>query len=294
MKRPKVTVIGSINMDLVVSASKMPEKGETLLGDDFHTYPGGKGANQAVAAARSGAEVTMIGAVGDDSFGENLMNHLDNEGVDVSKVTRKKEVSTGIATIILAENDNRIIVTPGANHRLTSEEINDLQETIVTSDLVLFQLETPMNVVVQASKVASKAGVPAILNPAPYQSIPEELLEAIDYLTPNETEVEALYKEIGEKKWEDKMIVTMGARGVRYTNDGKVEKVEGHTVEIADTTGAGDTFNGALAAKLASGNELKESIVFANAAAALAVQKIGAQSGMPEKDEVEKLLQEMR
>ncbi|WP_347861963.1 ribokinase [Salimicrobium sp. PL1-032A] len=291
MSKPKVTVVGSINMDLVVSASKMPAKGETLIGDGFHTYPGGKGANQAVAAARAGAEVTMIGAVGADSFGEELISDLEREGIDVSKVKKKQESPTGIATIILAENDNRIIVTPGANHTLTGGEIDDLHETIIHSDIVLFQLETPMEVVRHAADIARSAGVPVILNPAPYHPVPEALMEAVQYITPNETEAEALYEDHAEKSFKDKLIVTMGAEGIRYREGGHIE---GHVVDAVDTTGAGDTFNGVLAAELASGHDLDVSIMFANAAAALAVQKIGAQSGMPHRDEVEQFLKDAR
>ncbi|SIS39797.1 ribokinase [Salimicrobium flavidum] len=294
MRKPKVTVVGSINMDLVVSASRMPEKGETLMGDDFHTYPGGKGANQAVAATRAGADVTLIGAVGVDSFGQELMTHLEKQKVNMSLVTRKKDVPTGIATIILAENDNRIIVTPGANHSLTPEDIKKQEETIRNSDIVLFQLETPVEVVIKAAELAHQAGVKTILNPAPFQPIPEELFETIKYFTPNETEVKELTSGGMDGRLQKKLIVTMGEQGVSYTQDEQSKHVAAYKVNAIDTTGAGDTFNGSLAAKLASGSELNEAIDFANASAALSVEKAGAQNGMPEKEEVEKYLQGVR
>ncbi|MBY7144373.1 ribokinase [Virgibacillus sp. NKC19-3] len=285
-KASTVCVVGSINMDLTISTTKMPDQGETILGDNFATYPGGKGANQAVAAARVGADVNMIGAVGDDAFGTTLLDHLKHEGISIEGITMMHEVATGIATIILSENDNRIIVAPGANHAVLPELIEKNREQIKHSDVVLMQLEIPIETVVRTLKIAREYDIPVIVNPAPYQSLPDELLTGSTFFTPNEIEVEAMKNDPLFDSIREKLIVTKGDEGVEFYNNG-TNHVPGFNVEVKDTTGAGDTFNGALAARLGSGLSIDEVVQFANAAAALSVTKVGAQGGMPTKQEVE-------
>lgn len=283
MKKPKITVIGSINMDLVVSADQSPDQGETLLGNDFQMIPGGKGANQAVAAARLGADVTLIGCVGDDAFGEAALLNLQAEGVDTSCIEQVKNTPTGIANILITGGDNRIIVVPGANNAVTGERVIGYEDVINRSDLIMMQLEIPVKTVTFVCGYAEDLGIPVLLNPAPVQRISAKALESVSWLTPNESEEKALKVTPALR---DKLIVTMGKQGVRFFKDGKQSDVPGYHVDVVDTTGAGDTFNGALAVQVASGEALKDAICFANAAAALSVTKFGAQAGMPSKKDV--------
>jgi ribokinase len=294
MVNRKITVIGSINMDLVTSTNVIPKGGETVLGDSFHTIPGGKGANQAVAAARLGADVTMIGCVGDDSFGQVLREHMNHQGIHTENVESVPNMASGIASITLSEGDNRIIVVPGANNYVTPEFIDKNEESISNSSMLLLQLEIPIVSVIRAAELAKKHLVPIILNPAPIQRLPKELLEMVDYLTPNEHEQEMLfaslngtYKEL--EKIKEKCIVTKGAKGVVVYQNGELE-IPSFQVEVVDTTGAGDSFNGALAVALCEGFELVEACQFANAVGAISVTKLGAQSGMPTRKEVEEFL----
>ncbi len=281
-KKPKVTVIGSINMDLTVQTTIMPKQGETVLGDNFATYPGGKGANQAVAAARLGADVQMLGAVGNDVFGKDLVHHLQNEGIDTSAIARSEKEATGTATIILSNQDNRIIVAAGANKEVTPSYIQDHLELIQESDIILTQLEIPLETITYLSELKKDLDVPMILNPAPYQPLPASVIEAFDYLTPNETEAELFKKELQEDRSEDKWITTRGSEGVTIYKDGELVTVPSYDVTVEDTTGAGDTFSGALATKLAEGYSIEQAVQTANAAAALSIMKKGAQSGMPD------------
>ncbi|MCA0972145.1 ribokinase [Halobacillus litoralis] len=276
-----VTIIGSINMDLTVTTDRVPDQGETVLGKKFATYPGGKGANQAVASARLGADVHMIGAVGHDPFGTDLKAHLLNEGVDVTHVSTIQEASTGTATIIVCDNDNRIIVAPGANAYVTPEYMKGCEALLKESDMLLVQLEIPIETVEWIAGFARAHHIPLIVNPAPIQPLPESIVEGASFFTPNEREAESLQVK------EEKLITTLGAQGVSFTVNGNKKIVEGFSVEVRDTTGAGDTFNGALATLLASGSGLEEACLKANVAAALSVQKEGAQGGMPTLEEVE-------
>jgi ribokinase len=224
-----ITVIGSINMDLVTSTTQIPKVGETVLGNSFHTIPGGKGANQAVAAARLGADVTMVGAVGNDSFGKTLVEHLTNEGINTENIVKVKDTSTGIASIIVSEADNSIIVVPGANNHITPEVINKHKDKIINSNILLLQLEIPLESVTRAVELAKKHGIRTILNPAPIQRLPKELLEMVDYLTPNGHEQTLLFDSIyGTEeelaKFKEKCIVTKGSKGVMvYKNGERIE-----------------------------------------------------------------------
>ncbi|WP_254901209.1 ribokinase [Tuberibacillus sp. Marseille-P3662] len=290
---PKVTVIGSMNMDLVAETERRPEPGETVLGEQFTMNPGGKGFNQAVAAARLGADVQMIGRVGDDAFGREIISHLAKEGMSTNHVEQVTDTSTGTATIVVSEGENNIVVVPGANHRLSPEDLENVEPTIADSDIVLLQLETPMDTVTAAARVARRHHVPVILNPAPYQALPTALVHQIDYLTPNEHEHRLMHHDALLDHFDNPLIVTKGSAGTDVYNHGKGSTVQGYTVDPIDTTGAGDAFNGGLAARLASGSSLTEAVRYANAVGARAVTKLGAQSGMPTHQEVLQLMDEM-
>ena len=292
----KITVIGSINMDLVTSTTQIPKVGETVLGQSFHSIPGGKGANQAVAAARLGGDVTMIGAVGDDSFGRTLVDHLTHQGINTKNIIEVKDVSSGIASIILSAADNSIIVVPGANNSITPEIIEKHEDIIRASSILLLQLEIPLESVIRAIELAKKHGVLTILNPAPIQKLPKNLLEMVDFVTPNEHEQELLFASVeGTEKdlanLKEKCIVTKGSKGVVIYKNGKKVEIPSVQVEAVDTTGAGDSFNGALAYALCEGLEIVEACRFANVVGAISVTKLGAQTGMPTKKEVEEFLQ---
>lgn len=292
MHKPKVTVIGSINMDMVTATSRIPGKGETLIGEGFNMVPGGKGANQAVAAARLGADVNLIGRVGDDHFGEILTEQLVKERVSVTGVEPVTGESSGVATILLAEQDNRIMVTPGANNHVTPEYVARYTSIIKESDIVLLQLEIPLQTVEYVTGYCNQEGIPVILNPAPAQLLSDSLLSNVSYVTPNETEALEITENIAG--FEDKMIVTLGEAGVRYKLDQKEVIVPGFPVNPVDTTGAGDTFNGALAVAFAKGEEMEQAISYANAAAALSVLHFGAQGGMPDATAVKNFLNERK
>jgi ribokinase len=292
----KITIIGSINMDLVTSTTQIPKVGETVLGYSFHTIPGGKGANQAVAAARLGTDVTMIGAVGDDSFGKTLVEHLTNEGINTESILKVEDNSTGIASIILWEADNSIIVVPGANNHITPEVIERHEDKIINSNILLVQLEIPLESVNRAVELAKKHGIRTILNPAPIQKLPKDLLEMVDFVTPNEHEQALLFASIDGtdqelEKLKEKCIVTKGSKGVMIYKNGEKVEIPSIQVEAVDTTGAGDSFNGALATALCEGLEIEEACRFANVVGAISVTKLGAQTGMPTKKEVEEFLQ---
>lgn len=279
----KIVVVGSINMDLVTSVKKVPVAGETVMGETFATMPGGKGANQAVAAARLGAEVSMIGCLGRDYLGDELLEVLKKEGIQTEAVKRV-EGSSGTASIILSEGDNRIIVVPGANHKVKPEWIEENRSLIEESDLLLVQLEVPLNCVQKALEIAKAAGTTTILNPAPITQLPAEIVQSADYITPNEHEYQALLEDFSNEELYSKLIITLGDEGVLYYEDGKKRQIPAHSVKVCDTTGAGDTFNGALGVAICEGSKLGEAIRFANKAAALSITKMGAQKGMPTKE----------
>ncbi len=287
----KIVVIGSASMDLVVTSTKRPGAGETVLGDSFKTVPGGKGANQAVAAARLGADVTMIGCVGEDSFGEMILSNLKSNGVITDHVEPVTGMESGTAHIILAEGDNSIVVVKAANDRITPDYVKQAAEVIQSADIVLIQQEIPEETVVHVSELCAKYQVPLMLNPAPARPVPSSVIERAAYITPNEHEAAILFGDepLGDvlRRYPNKLIVTEGKRGVRYFDGLQEVVVPGYKVEAVDTTGAGDTFNGAFAVALSEGMSIADSLRFANRAASLSVMKFGAQGGMPSRLEVE-------
>jgi len=290
----KMTIIGSSSMDLVVIASKRPNKGETILGESFKTVPGGKGANQAVAAARLGAEVYMVGCVGDDGFGKEIVNNFVSNGVFTTHVEPVTHTETGTAHITLAEGDNSIIVVKGANHYVTPNFVEKALDVIRESDIVLIQQEIPEETVEYVAEICHANNVPLLLNPAPARPIQKTVIEKATYITPNEWEASVLFenKDIHEalKEYPNKLLITEGKNGVRFYDGEKEVLVPAYEVEAVDTTGAGDTFNAAFAVGIAEGKSIKESIRFANRAASLSVTKFGAQGGMPTREEVERNL----
>lgn len=290
----KVTVIGSSSMDLVVTSNIRPGAGETVLGESFKTVPGGKGANQAVAAARLGADVSMIGCVGEDHYGKAILENFKSNGVSVKNVKPVTESDSGTAHIILAEGDNSIVVVKGANDYITPDYVEKAKEKIKEADIVLIQQEIPEETVEYVAHLCQELKVPLLLNPAPARPLKAEVIEQVSYITPNEHEAEFLFegkeKEEVLKQYPNKLFITEGKQGVRYFNGEKEVLVPSYQVETIDTTGAGDTFNAALAVALAEGMGFEKGIQFANRAASLSVTKFGAQGGMPTRKEVEESL----
>jgi ribokinase len=279
-------------MDLVTVAAKMPLQGETITGQAFSTFPGGKGANQAVAAARLGAEVYMLGKVGNDLFGKKLKELLTQENVNTDFVEVAMNKETGTASIIISDDDNRIIVVPGANNEVTPEWVSCHEEQIRKSDILLLQLEIPLESVKKAAHIAKQHKIPVILNPAPYQKLPADLLKDVTYLTPNEHEYKQLLEEATKEEFDSirlKSIITKGEEGVEFLLNNEKVLVNAQKVEVVDTTGAGDTFNGALAVALSKQRGLKEAVLFASIAGSLSVTKLGAQSGMPSLNDVKEI-----
>ncbi|UEX90252.1 ribokinase [Staphylococcus ratti] len=285
----KIFVIGSVSMDLVVSTSVVPRKGETVLGDLFFTTTGGKGANQAVAAARLGNNVHMIGRIGDDDFGQEIVQNFKRNQVDVTGLNVVPEMATGTAHITLADNDNSIIVVPSANNEVTYDNIKAQLESIQSGDIVLLQQEIPADTVEKVLAHCKKRGITSILNPAPYRAVDEAVIDNADIITPNETESKALFEgklDDALERYPNKLIVTIGDKGARYFNGQEHITVKGFKREVKDTTGAGDTFNGALAVGLQKGFALDKAIELANLAASFSVTGMGAQGGMPTWEEV--------
>ena len=291
----RIVVVGSINMDLVTVAPRFPAPGETLLGERFLTVHGGKGANQAVAAARLGAEVALVGAVGDDAFGAQMHEGLRHEGVDTTHMARLDDCASGTASISVADGENQIVVVPAANARVTPAQVEAAHEAIASADAVLVQMEIPLETVEATLRLGHRLGVPVILNPAPAQKLPVDWLKLARYVTPNQLELATL---LGADPAEDfqqlmrrapcPVVLTRGAEGAWYREQGEPEHQPGFKVEAIDSTGAGDTFNAALAVFLHEG--LPEAVRKACAAAALSVSKLGAQGGMPQRQELDVLL----
>ena len=291
----RIVVVGSINMDLVTQAPRFVSPGETILGERFLTVPGGKGAHQAVDAARLRAEVALVGALGRDAFGDQLQGGLDREGIALEHVCRLDDEASGTASITVADGENQIIVVPAANARVTPAQVEQARILIARADAVLVQMEIPLDTVEATLRLGHRLGVPVILNPAPAQKLPAEWLKLARYVTPNQHELAIL---LGADPTEDfrmlmqrapcPVVLTRGSDGAWYREQGEPVHQSGFHVDVVDSTGAGDTFNAALAVFLHEG--LPAAVRKACAAAALSVGKLGAQGGMPGLREVETLL----
>ena len=298
-----LVVVGSLNMDLVIEVDRIPKIGETIKGDEMSYLIGGKGSNQAVSACRLGNDVSMIGCVGNDTFGDKILKHLKEEGVNIDGIKCDEATFTGIATIFKTKEDNSIVVIPGANDFCNTDLIDENIETIKSADVLIVQLEIPMETVEYALKIAKENGVKTILNPAPARKLSKEILKNADFITPNETEFEIIANKNfnDENELEESMIawqaenpltrlvVTRGKDGSSYVEGDEVETIKTIKVDVLDTTGAGDTFNGSLAHGVSHNLLISEAVAFAGTAASLSVTKFGAQTGMPKLEEVNKI-----
>jgi ribokinase len=306
--RPRIVVVGSLVFDFVARAKRLPRKGETILGESFGMFPGGKGANQAVQASRLGAEVYLIGRVGDDALGEQLITSLQTSGVSTEFVRRDPSVKTAACCIhVDSKGNNSIIIVPEANMACSKEDIDAARAVIQSADMVLCQLEIALPTVAYAVGLAAEYEVPAILNPAPAQEIPSDLCANVTILTPNEIEAEMLSGvPASSAGWESAaankllalgpktIVLTLGERGA-YLADAKQEHlIPAYPVPVVDATAAGDAFNGALAVALAEKMKMEQAIAFANAAGALATTRDGAQPSLAMRSEVEDLQKERR
>jgi ribokinase len=298
---PKIVVVGSFNTDMTAYTDRMPRPGETVIGQKFVTGPGGKGSNQAVAAARLGAEVTFIGRIGQDVFAEIGLGLWKQEGINTDFVIHDPDNATGVAPIwVDGSGENMIIVVPGANLAVSLNDIDAAANVIAQADIIICQLEINFDALTHALQVARKHGVQTILNPAPAASISRDLVALADYLTPNETELEVLAGQAGSNieaaarslitTDTQTVVVTLGAQGACWVNKNDTGVIPTFPVEVVDTTGAGDAFNGGFAVALAEGKGLEEAVRFGNATAALSVTKLGTAPSMPYRDQVEALL----
>jgi len=282
----KIFVVGSINTDLVIKAPYMPQKGETLTGEGFFTAHGGKGANQAVAAARLGGKVIMCGCVGNDGFGKESIASLQADGVDVSHIRSVNNMPTGTAVIIVVDCDNRIILDKGANGCLTKQDIDKTLEMAQAGDIYLTQLENPIDIIGYGLKKAKEKGMLVVLNPAPANLQIEPYLGYCDLITPNETEVELLGGRETLLKKVDKLLVTLGGEGFEIITKNGSQKYPCIKITPVDTTAAGDTLCGGLVAYLAEGYSLEEAAKFGSKAATIACTRQGAQPSIPTRKEV--------
>jgi ribokinase len=296
--------MGSSNTDLAIKMDHLPKPGETILGGQFSTAAGGKGANQAVAAARAGATVTFIARIGQDSFGDQALAGFVADGINVDYVIRDRASPSGVALIfVAASGENSIAVASGSNGKLTPADVKKARPAFHQADGLVLQLESPLDTVQAAAEMAAQIGLPVILNPAPAQPLPKSLLRRISVLTPNEHEAALLTgltvknssnaasaASVLHAKGIHNVIITMGPRGAFVSVNGSGEMVPGYKVKPLDTTAAGDVFTGALAVALAEGRALFEAARFANAAAALSVTRLGAQPSAPRRKEIEQLL----
>ncbi|MBN1479227.1 ribokinase [candidate division KSB1 bacterium] len=297
----RITVVGSSNTDMIIKVPRIPRPGETILGGTFQIAAGGKGANQAVAAARAGGHVSFVARVGDDIFGEQAIQGFQSDKIGVDYVIKDKNAPSGVAEIFVAEDgENSIAVASGANANLSPADVEAARHVITSADILVLQLESPIDTVTAAAKLARDNGVQVILNPAPAQRLADELLQNISIITPNETEAEILTgiavqdEATAEKaafmlraKGIKIVIITLGARGVYISSEFFSGAQTGFKVDPVDTTAAGDVFNGALSVAVAEGRSLQDAVRFAQAAAALSVTKLGAQPSAPLRAEIE-------
>lgn len=304
----KIVVVGSSNTDLIIKVSEIPRPGETLLGGEFMTFPGGKGANQAVAAARAGGDVVFIASVGNDPYGEEAIKGYKLDNINTENIKVCKGVPSGIAMITISgRGENAITVASGANSLLSPADLEEAEEPFHEADYMLVQLETPLDTVQKAVELCSDLNTRVILNPAPAAKLPDEILKRVSIITPNETEAESLTGIIVtdeltaavaagalHKRGIETVIITMGSKGAFLSDrsSGTSKMIAGFKVDAMDTTAAGDVFNGQLAVSLAEGADLEKAIVQAHAAAALSVQKLGAQSSIPRREETDYYLQD--
>ncbi|KJF81669.1 ribokinase [Photobacterium angustum] len=300
----KLVVLGSVNADHVLQVPSFPRPGETLHGRNYQVIPGGKGANQAVAAARLNADIGFIACVGDDAFGMLMHDNFVKDGIDVRGVKTEVGTPTGIAMIQVSDcGENSICLSAEANNKLTEQAIESDLDTIRQAEYLLMQLETPMCGIEKAAKVAKLANTTVILNPAPARELSDKLLACVDVITPNETEAEVLTgvtvtdnqsaqqaADILHGKGIKTVMITLGAKGVWLSQNGSGDIISGFRVEATDTTAAGDTFNGALVTGLLEDLDLESAIKFAHAAAAISVTRFGAQTSIPTREEVDLFL----
>lgn len=303
-----IVVVGSLNMDLVVRVPRHPRLGETILGNQFQTFPGGKGANQAVAAARLGGTVRMIGRVGSDGFGASLLTAVSTDGVDTQFILSDPDTATGVALITVDENgENSIVVASGANARVTPEQIRQSQSAFENASVLLLQLECPLPAILEAVQIAVEQEIKVILNPAPAQPLPTDLLRKVDYLIPNQTELGLLaypdqpnhpdtlqpavqlMQEMGIKN----LLVTLGSDGVLVIDRQHTVHLPAYTVPVVDSVAAGDAFVGAFAVALSEGKPVLEAARWGNAAGALSVTRHGAQPSLPTRAELTQFLSEV-
>lgn len=289
----KLAVVGSINADISVTAERIPQKGETVRGSSVSTSPGGKGANQAVAMARLGADVEMFGCVGDDENGRQMLKNLRQKGVGISHVCVLKGVPTGMAMITVGESDNTVVIVAGANQMVNQAYVELIKEQLKAYDLVVLQQEIPLDAVYDVIDFCWENQIPVVLNPAPAAAVPMEIVDKATYLTPNEHEAKLIFGEQTEmdallRQYPEKLIITQGEKGVSVCRkSGEILNVPARKSTVVDTTGAGDTLNGAFAVRIAAGDDIESALRYANIAAGLSVEKSGAQGGMPTNAEVE-------
>lgn len=308
MSKKNIIVVGSSNTDMIIKLDHIPRPGETILGGEFVTAAGGKGANQAVGAARAGGKVTFIARVGRDMFGDKAVAGFVKEGINTNYILRDKSLPSGVALIFVAKDgENSIAVAGGANGSLSPADVKKAGKVFAGASVLVMQLETPLNTVQVAAELAEKAGVRVILNPAPARPLPDKLLRKISIITPNETEAELLTgvrvnSEAAASRAASKLlargvkmvILTLGARGAFVADKTGRQLVTGFKVKAVDTTAAGDIFNGALAVALAEGKPLLDAVRFANAAAAISVTRFGAQPSAPGRKEIEQKMSSHR
>ncbi|HHQ6722959.1 TPA: ribokinase [Serratia fonticola] len=306
METAKLVVLGSINADHILNINQFPQPGETVIGQQYKVAFGGKGANQAVAAGRSGADIAFIACVGADDIGERIRQQLATDRIDTQPIEAIADSTTGVALIFVnAEGENVIGIDAGANAAVTPDYLNRYRQRVIDADALLMQLESPLETVIAAAKLAKQHQTQVILNPAPACELPNELLAMIDMITPNETEAQRLTgiavnndadAERAANILHDKgigcVIITLGSRGVWLSENGKGKLVPGFKVKAVDTIAAGDTFNGALVTALLEGKVMSDAVRFAHAAAAIAVTRPGAQPSVPWREEIDAFLQQ--
>ena len=299
----KIVVVGSSNTDMVIQSEHLPAPGETILGGEFFMNPGGKGANQAVAAAKLGGDVVFVARVGDDIFGQEAVAGFKLEGINTDFIVTDPEQPSGVATIMVdGKGENCIAVASGANNRLSPADVDQAMAQVDAADVLLMQLETPIETIEYVASLGSEKGKTVILNPAPAQALSDELLAKLDVITPNETEAEMLTgikvenRADAEKaaqalreKGIGTVIITLGSQGAFVLSDSFTGMVATRKVEAVDTTAAGDTFNGALAVGMANGQAIDEAGGFANKAATISVTRLGAQASVPSLAELKSL-----